>query len=189
VVPSPFGKEVSLMKTALTSRQKRLRLSIAGFGVLGALLSLGLFIGLFVVQARIDGVGVAFYTNVIIAVARPATVAMTLTSMLCWWLFIVRPARLTLRRGVLAGIVSPLCAIPLTVVFVLYWSTYGLPTSLSSLVIVPYVTYFSFVVLFFPAGHGDWYWCIGWITLLMGGSAGGLFALLLRSTLPVTDPA
>jgi hypothetical protein len=186
VVPSPFGKEVSLMKTALTSRQKGLRLSIAGFGVLGALLSLGLFVVLASVQASLH---VAFYTNVIIAVARPATVAMTLTSMLCWWLFIVRPARLTLRRGVLAGIVSPLCAIPLTVVFVLYWSTYGLPTSLSSLVIVPYVTYFSLVVLFFPAGHGDWYWCIEWITLLMGGSAGGLFALLLRSTLPVTDPA
>ncbi len=173
------------MKTALTSRQKRLRLSIAGFGVLGALLSIGLFIGLFVVLASVR---VAFYTNVIIAVAGPATVAMTLTSMLCWWLFIVRPARLTLRRGVLAGIVSPLCAIPLTVVFVM-WSTYGLPTSLSFLVILPYVTYISFVVLFIPFGHLDLYWCIGWITLLIGGSAGGLFALLLRSTFPVTDPA
>jgi len=79
------------MKTALTSRQKRLRLSIAGFGVLVALLS----IGLFVVLASLP---VAFYTFAIKAVAGPATVAMTLTSMLCWWLFIVRPARLTLRR-------------------------------------------------------------------------------------------
>ena len=75
--------------------------------------------GLFVVLASLR---VAIYAFAIMAVAGPATVAMTLTSMLCWWLFIVRPARLTLRRGVLAGIVSPISAIPLTVVFVV-WST------------------------------------------------------------------
>src|SRR6266436_734428 len=105
------------MTNALTPRQKRLRFSILGFGVLAGVLAV-LSMGFYVVLTSPQPASLPAMTSFSASVAVSATLAVMLTSMLFWWLFIVRPNRLTLLRGVLAGIVSIICAIPLMWVFI-----------------------------------------------------------------------
>ncbi len=173
------------MTNARTSRQKRLHLSIGGFGVLAAVLSLGFFFLLTSLKAALF---LPAITPSSVTLAVSATLAVSLTGMLFWWLFIVFPNRLTLLRGVLAGIVSIICAIPLMWVFIgVYLVLIGYLPFTYYLGIVLYGTLLSFVFLFFPVVGEMFPWWIGWFMLLIGGSAGGMYALLLRRIFHVTD--
>jgi hypothetical protein len=84
----------------------RLRASVLWFGTMGALLSWPVAL---LISRLLGGPSWAGLT-------LAAVLATTLSSILFWWLFIVRPEHVSILRGVLAGIVSIIAA-----TFLMWW--------------------------------------------------------------------
>jgi len=104
--------------------------------------------------------------------AVPATI---LSSILFWWLFIVRPQRVSVVRGMLAGIVSIISAL---VLMWLFMGPYLLVTQqLPDLLLLLAASIgFTLIICVTP---------LGWIFFAIGGSAGALLAWYLeRCVLP-----
>ncbi len=109
----------------------------------------------------------------------PALVSL-LIGPLFWWLMILRPRRLTLRRGILVGILSSLVAHPLTWFLALVilslsrrntnlGSAYPINIGLeihNPIELLQGSLVLSVLSLFY----------VGWITLIVGGVAGGVLA-------------
>lgn len=96
------------MTSNLTS--ERLQPSILWFGVIAAMLS-----SLFAYLMWMTGI----YASIELAILEvPATI---LTSVLCWWLSIVQPQRVSILRGSMASLVSGICGHLLFMIWLLMW--------------------------------------------------------------------
>ena len=101
-----------------------------------------------------------------------AALAALLIGPLLWWLFILRPNRSTLRRGILIGMLGSVAAHPLTwflaelMVYFMGRQTWMgsvlINPPLEALVGSPIYAVFSLVY-------------VGWLTTLIGGVMGGVF--------------
>jgi alpha-beta hydrolase superfamily lysophospholipase len=103
------------------------------------------------------------------------------TGSLFWWLIIARPRRITVRRGVSAGVLAAVFAYP--IVFFLMLVVLGeVPLELraSSL---PSRLLYALLASLFAIVFG------GWFTVLLGALVGGLLALGQRRLLPATQQA
>ena len=98
----------------------------------------------------------------------PACLAGLLAGWFFWGLFIVKPRRATLGRGVLLGVLSSLLAHPLT--WLLIWLASTIP-SMSIQMRFDEVIWNTVI---------SWEW-VGWITALIGGTAGGLLLSCQRA--------
>ncbi|HEY4032630.1 MAG TPA: hypothetical protein VGL94_01535, partial [Ktedonobacteraceae bacterium] len=89
---------------------KRLHSSIRWFAIMAAVLSL-LFAGLMWMTG--------IYGSIQLAILEvPATI---LSSVLCWWLCIAHPKRVSILRGGLTSIVSGICGHVLFMMWLLMW--------------------------------------------------------------------
>ena len=108
-----------------------------------------------------------------------AALASLLLSPLFWWRFIIRPAHLTLGRGILVGMLVSLVAHPLTWFLAMATASFiGRQTVL--LLLIPSSNPLlqlleSLVISLWSLLY------VGWITMLVGGLVGGLLALLQRT--------
>ena len=106
-----------------------------------------------------------------------APVAALVIGPLFCWLFLLRPNRLTLRRGIVVGLLGSVVAHPLTwyLVNLLAFLT-GMPTDgFGILVMNPFLDLFGCLVL---APFSLLY--VGWLTALLGGVMGGGFIWAYR---------
>ncbi len=112
-----------------------------------------------------------------------AALAALLTGLFFWWLFILRPRRITPGRGAWVGVVGSAAAHPLTWLFV--WRLAALLGNDSLLFVeaskmsnpaqvLLYVAFFSFYSLMLA----------GWLTALLGGLAGAGVGWALARLLP-----
>jgi len=133
----------------------RLRLSLLWFALLAAAFST-LFILLLVRVAPNLG-----------DLALAAVVATTLSSILFWWLLIVLPQRVTVVRGVLAGILSVILSL------FLMWVVWGIASGklfmLDTVLILGLITMVGVSISPF-----------GWLLMAIGGSIGGTLAFFTR---------
>ena len=91
-----------------------------------------------------------------------------------WWWAIIKPGRLSVRRGIGVGVLGACLAHPLAWYIALVLAFLGgEPTIASINVTNPVQALFASLVL---AGFSLLY--VGWITALVGGAAGGLVSLL-----------
>jgi hypothetical protein len=119
---------------------------------------------------------------VIYLVAAP--LACLLAGWLIWWLFILRPRRATVRRGILFGALSSIVAHPLM------WGFASLPLGIVGAPLMwefppplQWVNHFGMMIrlgeiLQFSLGSLLY---VGWITLVVGGAAGGLLISFQRT--------
>jgi hypothetical protein len=104
-----------------------------------------------------------------------AVLATLLSNILFWWLLIVLPERVSILRGVLAGIVSIIAA---TFLMLCFFETYVLviehkPITDALGVILLYPLFTMLIVISL----------MGWFFFPIGGGAGGLLARYLRRTI------
>ncbi len=98
------------MTSNLTS--ERLQPSILWFSVIAAMLS-----SLFAYLMWMTGI----YASIELAILEvPATI---LTSVLCWWLCIVQPQRVSILRGSMASLVGGICGHLLFMIWLIMWPT------------------------------------------------------------------
>jgi hypothetical protein len=111
-------------------------------------------------------------------VAAPLA-ALVLTPLL-WWYFIIRKDQLTLRRGVCIGFVGSVLAHPLAWLFAMILATCtGSRAILSVGITNPFLNPLAALLssLFLSVFS---LLMVGWITMVMGGLAGGIIAALQR---------
>ena len=97
-----------MMNQSFARQQRLLRLSSWGFGLLAALLSMGLF-AVYLNQAVSFPLG--FHLQL------PASLAVALSSIFWWWWLVVTPKQLSVLQGIAVGAVSIFFAIPLMWLF------------------------------------------------------------------------
>lgn len=156
------------MNQSFARQQRWLRLSILGFGLLTALLSLGLFT-VYLNQAVPSPLG--FHLQL------PASLAVALTSIFCWWWLIVTPKRLTIFQGSVAGIASILYALPLMWLLIFSFDALSgrdpiAANLLETLQSAGVLWFFSNLYLVSSPP--------GWLILALGVMAGSSYALLIR---------
>jgi lysylphosphatidylglycerol synthetase-like protein (DUF2156 family) len=103
--------------------------------------------------------------------ALAVVVATIISSPLLWWLFIVRPRRATVRRGVLAGILSVILAV------FLMWVIAGL---FAGGLFQGEETWLNWLFLGLIIVVAVIISPLGWFLMAIGGSVGGLLALVTR---------
>jgi hypothetical protein len=113
-----------------------------------------------------------------------AALAALLAGLFFWWLFVLRPRRLTFDRGAWAGVVSSLVVHPLAWLFALGvpvltggTTPWGLPPAPSVLTVLMYAGGFALYSLILT----------GWFTALVGGLAGAGVILVVGLLEPVKD--
>src|SRR4051812_46478419 len=157
--------ERSLTMTS-NATSEQLRSSILSFAMLAAILSSLIAYVMSAALPNFAGLAIA---------AIPATI---LSSILFWWLFIVRPQRVSIVRGMLAGIVSIISAL---VLMWLFMGPYFLVTQQipDIFLLLAAAIGFTFIICVSP---------LGWVFFAIGGIAGGLLARHLeRSIFPKTN--
>ncbi len=133
----------------------RLRLSLLWFALLAATFSTLFILILVSVAPNLRDVALA------------AVGAATLSSILLWWFLIVRPQRVTIVRGVLAGILSVILSL------FLMWVLVGIASGqLSLLVKLAILGLLTMVAVSISP--------LGWLLMTLGGSIGGTLAFLTR---------
>lgn len=140
------------------------------------------------IGAALVGFGAAFLSLALLASStslpdrEPFSVAAALATLLitplCWWCFIIKPNRLTLRRGIGIGILCSVAAHPLT------WFLAGLIVSFTGRSAVmglpmntPYDVLFVGPIIYTGASLV----LVGWLTGLVGGIAGGVLISAQRA--------
>lgn len=107
-----------------------------------------------------------------------AALASLLIGPLFWWLFIIKPHRITLRRGIIIGMLGSVVAHPLTwfLAELMVYSTGRSTWMGSTLVNPPLVALFgSLVYSVFSLVY------VGWFTTLLGAIAGGVLIYAQRT--------
>jgi len=136
------------------------------------------------------GIGAVLITGLIMGVClypllkggdwRPlsiaASLAAILTSLFCWWLFILRPGRITWLRGMGVGMLSGVLVHPATwYLLILYYYCIGAKGSLGDPTLNPYQAILESLVF------SLWSLIIvGWFTIPLGGVGGVVLALIQR---------
>jgi hypothetical protein len=171
-------------------KQKYFPFTFLGAGILGALCGL-IFCMVFLHVAGLDKpvtppTGARFFFRPhfdLIPTSLCAALATAITSMLFWYLFVLLPNRISVLRGVFAGLVSTVCAIPLNQVFlsILHSSPYSSPMLTPLDLVVGIIA----IVAVGLMSYGS--------VLLVGGVAGWLYVLLIRkvfalNVLPLLPP-
>ncbi len=141
---------------------QRLQSSILLFGVIAAILS-SLIADL--VWTLLPGLRPLAIAEV------PATV---LSSVLFWWLFIVRPRYVTVGRGILVGIASIICALFLMCWFCGIYLIVVQHMAIDLLTLLGVGLLVAFFVSITP---------LGWFFFLIGGTASGSLAMYLHRSI------
>jgi hypothetical protein len=134
----------------------RLRLSLLWFALLAAALSALFVTPLAMVAPNLGELAIA---------AVPASM---LSGTLFWWLFIVHPRQITVRRGVLAGILSAILAL------FLMWVIWGIASGdiFGDPMAILFLDLLTIIAVILTP--------LGWVMIALGACGGGSLAYVTR---------
>lgn len=134
-----------------------------------------LFMGLVIVLAADGATALVFHTTAqgfnsdfsLLYLAAPA--AALLIGIPAWFRFIVKPNRMTIKRGLLVGILSSIAAHPIM------WMLFWIPTLFMLQALTPPLFSFPLLEIIFSLIYG------GWATTSIGALTGVLLIVLQRT--------